>query len=106
MPAAVVGELDLRLLRLVDLPVRDVPAVRRPVPRLREAELLLVHPVEVAVEHVLRRVGRQPPLLLRREIDDVHVAVALVAEHRAVRRELGGARAFAAELQRAAIASE
>ena len=86
--------------------IGDVPAVGRPAPRLRETELFFVHPVEVAVEDVLGRVGRQPPFLLRREIDDVHVAVALFAEHRAVGRELGGARAAAAELQRFCVASE
>ena len=74
-------------------------AVGRPTPCLRETEFLFVHPVEVAVVDMLGGIARQPALLLRREIDDVHVAVALLAEHRAVRGQLGCSRAAPAELQ-------
>ena len=98
MPTAVIGDLDFRLLALVDLPIRDVLAVGRPTPRLWQAELFFIDPIEVAVEDVRSRVGRQPTLLMSREIDDVHVAVALLAEHRSVGRELGGSGALTGEL--------
>src|SRR4029079_17776958 len=68
MAPAVIGELDHRFLRLVDLPIRDVPAVGRPRPRLCEAKLFLVYPIEMAVEYVLGGVARETSLLLRPEI--------------------------------------
>src|SRR4051812_16990839 len=99
MRPRIIRELDLRLRRVVELPIRYVPAVGRPFPRLRQTELFLVHPVEVAVEYVLRRVARQALLLVIGETRDVHVAAPLEAEHRAVWRKLSRARAFRRQLQ-------
>ena len=101
MQARVVGDLDLGFRRIVQLPVGDVTALGRPLPRLREPVLLLVHPVEVAVVDVLRRIPRQPLLLVRREIGDVHVTASLESEHRAIGRELTGSRPLGGELHAA-----
>ena len=88
MAAVEVADLDGGLGALVEPPVRDEAAVRRPLPRLRQTELLLVHPVEVAVVGGRRRVGGEAQLLLLGEVVHVHVAVALVAHQRPAGREL------------------
>src|SRR3954467_1088647 len=99
MRPRIIRDLDLGLRRVVELPIRDVPAVGRPFPRLRQTELLLVYPVEVTVEYVLRRVARQALLLVIGETRDVHVAAPLETQHRAVGRQLPCARAFRRQLK-------
>ena len=50
-------------------------------------DLLLVHPVQLAVQNAGRSVGRQRRLALRRRIDDEQVVVADEGDLRVVRAE-------------------
>ena len=77
--------------RLVELQVGDLPRVRRPgvsLPRAR-GELLLVDPVEPAVQQRLRATSRQPGLPAARGVHHPEVAAAHERDLRAVRRGLG-----------------
>src|ERR1041384_4737414 len=86
------GVVDQRhLLRAfgVELPVRDLFAVGTPAETVTTEELFLVHPVECAVDDVLRAVSRQLcDLRIARKVLDVDVVFTNVTDTLPVRREL------------------
>ena len=88
-----VGVVDQRHLAhagRVELPIDDEPAVLAPAEPVAEIQLLLVHPVERAVDDLRRRVGGQRGDAPALEVLHVEVAFADVGDAVPVRRELRG----------------
>ena len=88
----VVDDRETGHVALVGLQERDPPAVRTPPVGLVVAaaiDLLLVDPVELAVQRVLSAARRQPDFVAGDEVHDVEIRVAHEREAATIRREAG-----------------
>ena len=88
----VVDDREAGHVPLVGLQERNPPAVRTPPVRLVVAaavDLLLVDPVELAVQRVLSAARGQPDFVAGDEVHDVEIRVAYEREAATIRREAG-----------------
>src|SRR5690625_5450364 len=62
----------------IRLPIRNIAAVWRPLPRLHQAELLFVYPTKAAVEKVLPGCRGEPGFGFLIHIVNIHITILVI----------------------------